>query len=123
MAVPLSLFKLKLILLIFFKLQLVAYHRLHGRSCSTGQFQHRMRCEANRHSRTLHILSDLEYFTLLVQEQHIDGKLHAEGMNRLAGCDPEAFPRFEPGVLEKSGPSFRAGIGDADAITKDCISG
>src|SRR5260370_22474756 len=82
-----------------------------------------MRSEANRHSRPRHFTPDLEYFPLFVQEQYIDGKLHAKGMDRLARCDPKAFARIETGMLQKSGPSRCTGIGNTNAVTEDSVSG
>src|ERR1700694_1786908 len=111
-------FPTELTLVIFLELQLIAYYGVHCRGSAAREFQHRVRSEAKGHARPRHFMPDFEYPTFLVQEQHIDGKLHAEGMNCLRGCDPQTLARLQAGMFQKSGPPLGTGIGHADAITE-----
>ena len=47
--------------------------------------------------------NDLHYAEISVQERHLDGKPHAEGVNGAAVRDQERFPRSEP--LESAQPA------------------
>ena len=56
----------------------------------------------------------MPYFahTLISVKVHeIDRELHEEGMNRLAGGDPQSFTWRETVMLEQAGTALGAGVG------------
>lgn len=68
-------------------------------------------------------MPNLQHPPFLIQEQHVDCKLHPDGVDRFARRNPEPFARFKTGVLEKSCLALLAGVGDVGAIGKLFVSG
>ena len=49
---------------------------------------------------------------LAVQVYQVNRELHKEGVDGLAGLNPQSFARSKPGVFEQAGPPLGARIGD-----------
>jgi DNA-3-methyladenine glycosylase I len=81
-----------------------------------------MRTQAGGHTPVLHVASDLEHAAFLIQKQHINGEFHADGVNCLAGRDPQSFAWFEAGVFQESSFSRFASVGDAGAVCQQRVA-
>jgi hypothetical protein len=102
--------------LVAFEGEFVAGDRAGFGQSAGGKFQDGMGQQAEGDPATDHVGADFQDFLFLIQEYDVDGKFHAEGMNALGGCDPEAFAGIEFGVLQQAGAAFGAGVGDIGAI-------
>lgn len=80
-----------------------------------------MRTEAHGDAPARHILTDLEYFSVPVEEDNINRELHPEGMDRLARHDPETMAGRQTFMLQQPCPAFRAGVGNTHRIAEDNI--
>ena len=120
LALPIFRFSRAEALLVLLQLQLIAYHRTGIRNHTYGQFQHRMRAQAERDAPPAHIGADLQDFALFRQKNYVDGKLHGKRMDAFARHNPQAFALLKPCVFQKSGTARRAGIGNGCAVGQLC---
>jgi hypothetical protein len=77
-----------------------------------------MRPKANSESASIHVLSYLQYHSLLIQKHHVNRELHPKCMYGFAGCDPETLSGREAGVLQQAFSPLAAGVGDIDSVTE-----
>ena len=61
-------------------------------------------------------MPDFEHAAFLVEKQHVDGELHADGVNSLARDDPESFARFKLAVFQQTGFALGTGVGNPGAV-------
>ncbi len=82
-----------------------------------------MASQTHRHPPLLHVVSDLQHLSLLVEKQHVDRKFHPDRMDRFARSDPESFAWPQPGMLQKALTALLAGVRDIGALGQDSSLG
>lgn len=105
------------------ELELVAFLRSCQLQSAGWQLQHRMGPQTQGDPSLAHILSDLQYQLLLIQEDNVDGELHPPCVHAFAGSDPQAFARGQAGVLQQPCPSLCAGIRHPDSVAEQNFPG
>jgi hypothetical protein len=87
------------------------------------EFEHRVRGETGRQPPRTHAAPDLFHSQFAIQVNEIDGELHAERVDRLAGPDPQAFSRPEFLASQQTLPSLRAVIRNLHAMGEHRLAG
>ena len=70
-----------------------------------------------------HLRAYFLHFVLAVQIKDVDGKFHAEAVNRLAGNNPQAVARLEACVFQQAGAALGAGVGDFGGVSQHRVPG
>jgi hypothetical protein len=67
---------------------------------SSWELQNDIRAKTECDSAARHRMADLPNLTILADKYHVDGELHAEGMNCFAGSDEHTFPGIKSPMLQ-----------------------
>ena len=104
-------------------LQRVAALRLGSADRSRGEFKNGVRGKADRKPPGRNAFAYLADSVVAIDVNEIDGELHEEGMNGLAGDDPEASAGFEAHSAEKAPVALRPAVCDFERSRERCAAG
>ena len=98
------------------KFQLIPGLSISSYDGSSREFEYRMGPQTERDSAANHVRPDLHDSLVTIEKHNVDGKLHAERVNTLAGSNPKSFSGLEAGMLQESSAPLRAGIRDIGPV-------
>ena len=108
---------------VMLQLQLIALDRAGLLDSADWQLQNRVRKNTEGDTAADHVRANLQHLLFFRKEQDVDGELHPEAVDALAGDDPESLTGRKPLVFQQAGATGRAGVGDIGAVGQHGISG
>jgi hypothetical protein len=95
---------------------MVAWLGLCGFNYASGELEDRVGAEAAGDAAGADSSADLYYAVLPVQIDEVERELHGEGVDSLAGYDPEAFAGAEAGAAKEALVAAGGGVGHLDPV-------
>jgi len=78
-----------------------------------------MREQAEGDSSRDHRVAHFDHLALAAEVDGVEGELHKEGVDAVAGCDEQPLAGGRLGVMEQAGFPLGAGIGDIGGRRQD----